>query len=953
MKLNDLIEALAGEIELSMPHMNECLDKLAVSEAEEQDFLDAMDQYSGQVQRMGEAAEMAGFPGLQAVCNHVLDNTLLLATQDPVERGPSIEFLRKWPDLMVFYLRNTDDPSSAAGLMDMLHHAPMPMDEEQMLKIMHMLGSMPAQLKGPAASGEEHLRPLLARPEDVALEVPEDVDQKVLEGFFQEAPDQATYLVKLIRNLTSAEGDSSDIIAAKRVAHTLKGSGAIIGLRGLVSLGHNMEDILEYFERHEGEQIAQTVGEILLDGAFCLEQMVNFLCGSDEYPQQAQAVFQNVLDVANLIDRGEDLSDMVRRVTTVEGAAPAAPRAAHARAPQQPQHGVDTATTPAATLRVNLRLVEELFRVSGEVSVTSAAMEAGMKGLADQARELVRQNLRVQRRLMELENLVDVRALTMMRAKSRRDEDAAFDPLEMDQYSELHSTTHALVEESSDLRALAQQLEADISSVSAIQSRQQVFSRDLQHLVNGTRMTEVGVLESRLQRNVRTTAQTTGKEVELQLVGGDTLIDSDVLNKLAEPLLHLLRNAVDHGIEPPDQREAVGKDPVGHITLSFAVQGQQISLRCTDDGKGLDYEAIRRRGEERGLIAPNAQLGEDDLAQLIMMPGFSTKDEVSEVSGRGVGMDVVHEWVTSKHGTVHVSSVPGEGMTIELRFAASLSTVYSMIVGVGENRYALPSVNVVQAISRGSGGFEHVGEQLVFTYENNAMLAQTLAELVGLPVDPEKPLASYDVIVVRFAEKIRAVLVDNLLDARDLLVIYPGRFGRHARGVAGLSILGDGSVAVDIDVPQLFSAGTRRVAQPVMTDSDTPDEMNEERAHRKSVLVVDDALTVRNSLQELLEDAGFRIGTAKDGMEAVNMLDSFKPDMILTDLEMPNMNGIELTNYVRNHDETRNMPVIMITSRSLEKHRALADNAGVSHYITKPYNDSDLISTINKTFAAA
>lgn len=947
MKLYDLIEALAAEIELVQPQLDRALEDLARLESEDPAFMDALDQYSGQAQRMGEAADMAGFPGLQAVCDHVLENTLLLAAFSGEEREPVFDFLRKWPQLMVHYLRNMEDPSTAAGLVDHLLEAPSPLDEEQGLKIMHRLGAMPEQLKL-SPTGADHARALLAKPEDVNLQVPKDADQTVIDGFLQEAPNQAAYLVSLAQNMVSGEGDSSDIIAAKRVAHTLKGSGAIIGLRGLTSLGHHLEDILEYFELHQGGKVSGAAAEVLLDAAYCLEQMVGYIAGNDEYPTQAQGVLQSVLDVANLIDRGESLDALVGRVSAPQ----AVPERTDVLSAKQPNIQ-ETAVTPASNLRVSLQLVEELFRVSGEISVASSAMEASMKALATQSREVADQNLRVHRRLMELENLVNIRALTMMRARTRRSEDAVFDPLEMDQYSELHSTTHALTEEFSDLRMLSQKFEDDVAGLVATQSRQQLLSRDLQHLVSGTRMTEVGVLESRLQRNVRSTAQATGKEAVLELVGGNTLIDSDVLNKLAEPLLHLLRNAVDHGLESPEVRVAHGKPAAGRIVLSFALQGQQISLRCQDDGRGLDYAAIAKRAVERKLIPADHQMSDNELAQLILASGFSTRDEVSEVSGRGVGLDVVHEWVTGKHGTIQVSSQTGQGCTIELRFAASLSTVYSLIVAVGTNRFALPAIHVEQAVPRGSGHFDKMGERLLFRHGKQVVLAMYLADLVGLPLDQEKPLEQYDAIIIRLGDKTRAVLVDELMDARDLLVINPGRFGRHARGVAGLSILGDGSVAVNIDLQQLFSDSPRAVQQSSIEQRRAEAAATtERRPQRVSVLVVDDALSVRNSLQQLLEDAGFHTETARDGMEAVHLIDDFKPNIVLTDLEMPNMNGIELTSYLRNKEETKSMPVIMITSRSLEKHRQLANDAGVNHYITKPYNDSELLKTVNHFLAA-
>lgn len=409
--------------------------------------------------------------------------------------------------------------------------------------------------------------------------------------------------------------------------------------------------------------MAKPVAAVLTDGAYCLEQMVAYVTGTDEYPQQAQLVLQDVLDLANRIDRGEELEHEVHRATHarphphvqpqadgspvdtegtdaastgahVEHAAEGASLAEPARVPATVSAVAPTTTparkgTPAAAaLRVSMDRIEELFRVSAEVSVHSAAMEARIKQLSERAKDLLEQNLRVQKRLFELETVVDVRALSMMRAHGNRDSDAPFDPLEMDQYNELHSTAHALVEEASDARVISQQIEEDIAQLAGMQTRHQQLSRDLQYLVIGTRMTEVGVLESRLQRNVRATCQATGKMAVLTLKGASTLIDSDVLNKLAEPLLHLLRNAVDHGLEMPRDRVKAGKSEVGSIVLDFSRQGQQVVLRCQDDGNGLNLQAIQRRAQERGLIRAGQPMSEDDIAQLITLPGFSTRDAV-------------------------------------------------------------------------------------------------------------------------------------------------------------------------------------------------------------------------------------------------------------------------------------------------------------------------------------
>jgi chemosensory pili system protein ChpA (sensor histidine kinase/response regulator) len=674
--------------------------------------------------------------------------------------------------------------------------------------------------------------------------------------------------------------------------------------------------------------------------------MIGFVTGSDDYPQQSQAVLQNVLDLANRIDAGESLDVPIARVAATmparPAAAPAAPAAMGQGGAGAVRHG--PAAAPESALRVSLQRIEDLFLVSGEVSVNSAAMEARLKALVDSSRELLAQNLRVQARLFELETLLEMRTLSMASTRSRRGEDTGFDPLEMDQYNELHSTSHALVEEAADARAMAMRVEEGIAQLSGQQAHQQRLSEDLQHLVIGTRMTEVGVLASRLQRNVRSTCQATGKEAELVLEGGDTLIDSDLLNKLAEPLLHLLRNAVDHGLEVSGERTAAGKPASGRILLSFARQGQQVVLRCQDDGRGLDLPAILKRAVERGLHKADEVLGDDEISRLIMLPGFSTRDTVSEVSGRGVGLDVVHEWVTSMNGSIEITSRPGYGCTFELRFSASLSTMQSLIVDVAGERFALPSVQIEQAVAHGVGAFELLGGRLAYRLEKRTYPAIRLADVTGLP-QQGKALTDYAAVIVKVGGKTQALAVDRLLDARELLVNNPGRYARHLRGVAGLSILGDGSIAVNLDLPQLLAAEVRTT---VATDAPVRESRQSELP---GVLIVDDSLSVRNSLLQLVKDAGYRAETARDGIDAIQTLEHFKPDVVLTDLEMPNMNGVELTYHIRERQDLNKLPIIMITSRSQEKHRRMAEQAGVTAYITKPYNEGDLLQAIRSAVA--
>lgn len=940
MKLKHLIAAFASEIELAQARLEHNLSNLASLDVEHPDFMDALDEYSGQTQRMGEAAELAGFPGLQLVCAHVVENSFMLAMQPPTERGAVIDFLRAWPPLILHYLRNLSDPSTAAGLIDHLSGAPHPMDADQAMKVMHMLGAMPVQV-GLVDDEDEAHRPVLATEQDVALRIPDDVDEKFLEGFFQEAPEQVRHLVNLARHMVAGEVSRADLIAAKRVVHTLKGSGATIGLRGIASLSHHLEDILEYFERDDAT-LNQQVADALLDAAYCLEQMVGFVTGNDDYPQQAQWVLQTVLDLANRIDGGESLDAPGQRVVaTLTVAAEGSPQGTPILAEQR-HAGVTP--VPDNALRVSQQRIEDLFVVSSQITVNSAAMEARIAALLVSSRELLAQNMRLQKRLFELDTVVEVSTLSMMRSRNRRTHDMMFDPLEMDQYNELHSTSHALAEEAADARGMASKIEESIAQIASQQARQQQLNKDLQHLVLSTRMSEVGGLESRLQRNVRSTCQTTGKEATLIFGGGDTLIDRDLMNRLAEPLLHLLRNAVDHGLESPVERIAAGKTASGNIVLNFARQGQQVVLRCQDDGRGLDLAEIQRRAVERGLLPDDQVLSDSEIARLILLPGFSTRHAISEVSGRGIGLDVVRDWVSAMNGSIQIDSRPGLGCTFELRFSASLSTVQSLIVEAAGERFALPSVQVVQAVASDVGSFERLGKQFVYRLDKRTYPAVRLADLAGLS-SAVKPLKEYAAVVVRLDEKMQVLAVDRLLDARELLVNNPGRYARHIHGIAGMSILGDGGIAVNLDLAH-FLAGDARVARTVNT---AKVELKQRDLPR--VLIVDDSLSVRNSLSQLMQDAGYLAATARDGIDAVDTLRTFKPNVLLTDLEMPNMNGVELTYHVRDRDDLQALPIIMITSRSQDKHRQMAEQAGVSHYLTKPYNEGELLRLVSGALA--
>jgi chemosensory pili system protein ChpA (sensor histidine kinase/response regulator) len=456
---------------------------------------------------------------------------------------------------------------------------------------------------------------------------------------------------------------------------------------------------------------------------------------------------------------------------------------------------------------------------------------------------------------------------------------------------------------------------------------------------------------------VRQTCQQTGKQAELVITGGEIQVDGDVLNKLADPLLHLLRNAVDHGIELPEDRAAAGKPIAGTINLDFSRQGSGIVVTIRDDGKGLDYERIRAKAIDRELIRADYQLTHPELARLVLLPGFSTREQVSEISGRGVGMDVVATRLANIKGTVELSSEPGHGCEVVLRFQASLVTQHTLLVEAGKQIFAIPIHYIKEAFPGGFGQVKQLqaagepdesGEgEWHFIIRDESFPIRDLAPLTGYPSSPPgaELFSSMPKVLIRTMDGTMAMLADRLIDSRSVMVKNMGKYLPRVHGISGVTIMGDGTLVPLLNLPELLAA-------PVAVTAAAADLAAAARLQARRILVVDDSLSVRKGLMQLLQDAAYEVKGAGDGMEAIRVLESFEPHLVCTDMEMPNMNGMELAQHLRMEATTRHLPIIMITSRSTEKHREQAMRAGVDFYLTKPYTDADLLKHVHNALQA-
>ena len=442
------------------------------------------------------------------------------------------------------------------------------------------------------------------------------------------------------------------------------------------------------------------------------------------------------------------------------------------------------------------------------------------------------------------------------------------------------------------------------------------------------------------------------------------VVDADVLSRLAEPLLHLLRNAVDHGIELPHDRLASGKPEQGTIYLDFQRDGEEMALRVSDDGRGLDLAAIEAKALGFGLMASAGSLNETDLQRLILQPGFSTRDAVTETSGRGVGMDIVNDRITGLKGRLEIDSSLGLGSSFTVHVPLSSGVAHALVVQCAGEAVALPLEQVDSIVAAGLGQFSLAENGIQLAYAGQHYPAFSLAQWLHLDdvsaADIMQRAPSWIVILAKGATGPVALLVDAVLESRELILQDVGLLTRRVRGIIGGALRADGRPLFLLSVSELQRAvnlatnaanASKQAGRASPGTAFTSALRKRLQVERTRVLVVDDAWSVRRSMQQLLEDAGYDVATAADGFEALERLRAKVPAVVLTDLEMPNLNGLELTRRMQDIPQWAGIPVVMITSRTSAKHRDEGLKAGVDVYLTKPYQDADLLAQVRSLTA--
>ncbi len=589
--------------------------------------------------------------------------------------------------------------------------------------------------------------------------------------------------------------------------------------------------------------------------------------------------------------------------------------------------------------RVSAELLDELLNHAGEVSITRARLEQQL-GLVDfNLAELSRTVTRLKEQLRKLE--IETEAQVLHRHDQESGHRQGFDPLELDRYSSIQQYSRALAESANDVASLQQLLE---SLVGDTQNQLQLQARTVTELQNGlmrTRMVSFQRHVQRLARIVRQAAADTDKRAELVVEGAAGELDRQVLERMLPPFEHLLRNAVVHGIETPEERRARGKSSTGRIHLNLQREGAEVIVEVSDDGAGMNLNAIRDKGLALGLISAEQTLTDDDVMQLVLEPGFSTAGALTQQAGRGVGMDVVATEIKKLGGALHMDSKAGQGTRFTIRLPLTLAVSHALVVRTGDEYYALPlpTIEGVVRLPRDEVAAHLRSESATFSYGEHKYRLQPLALYVGMESSPlPETDAAIPVVLVRAGEHSTGLVADELIGSREIVVKPIGPQISSIRGISGATILSDGRVVIILDITALVRAEwrVRAAATPLRERGD----------RRTFALVVDDSITVRRVTQRLLERNGMRVMTARDGADAMALLADHVPDIILLDIEMPRMDGYEVAAQVRADPRLQDVPIIMITSRVGEKHRAHAIELGVDDYLGKPYQESQLIDAI-------
>ena len=820
----------------------------------------------------------------------------------------------------------------------------------------------------------------------------DEIDPDLGPVFFEEAEELMPQVDNNLREWRERPADGSMPAALMRLFHTIKGSARMAGAMRFGQMIHELETQVEEALAQPPVQPA-TIEAVLsgYDQAVSAYEVMLHPELAEQRAAEASTLKQQCSAAAGAahaaMDDGADASATAASPAAAAGAAgealatgeavpvcalaaAAAAKAAAARAAveaaaartadehQLAETGTGAlpdavmagaAANPAAAaqhvIRVRADLLDRMVAEAGEVAIARARLDSEMSLIRSAINELTENVNRLRLQLREIE----IQADNQIQAKiaHSNETETEFDPLEFDRYTRFQEVTRMLAESVNDVSTVQQNALRALDAAMQDLARQGQVSRSLQQSLMRVRMVAFSTINDRLYRVVRQAGKDTGKRVTLEIKGGQAEIDRNVLDRMAGPIEHILRNSVAHGVEDAARRATVGKPEVGELTIEVSQDGNEVIMRFLDDGAGLDYPRIEARARERGLIAPEHQPTERELAQMIFAPGFSTAKQVTALAGRGVGMDVVRAEVAGLGGRIDVDSTAGKGSCFTVHLPVSLAVTQVVLLEIEGGKFAVQSALVEQIVQMKpealteayqAGRVEVAGERVPFYF---------LGSLLEIPGVKPSAQRVAPVVVLRAGATRIALHVDTVVPNQEVVIKHIGPQLARLAGVAGATVLGNGDIVLILNPVQLAMARVAGQLGKVKAATFSASELQT----AATVMVVDDSVTVRKVTQRLLVREGYNVLLAKDGVDALRQMQEVIPDVMLVDIEMPRMDGFDLTKNVREHADYANVPIIMITSRTADKHRNHALSLGVDVFLGKPFSEDELLRHV-KSFAS-
>ena len=875
---------------------------------------EALDTLLDELTSLGHAAHLANLWQMDDVCEALLD---LYGAVEEGSLGASPRFFAV-------------AQHAHEALLDMLDEVAAGQEVSPRPDCVDALRGLLDGALAPDATGlvsRDAVTPLTGLPELVD-EAQSPGDKELLEVFLEESSDIVESAAAALARWQADPRNGVEVENLLRDLHTLKGGARMVEITAIGDLAHELEFLYELLAAGRLPPSAPLFA--LLQN--CHDRLAHML-DAVRMGQPLHAATALIDYIRNFSSAA--LTDSAAGQAPTETAAAEAPAAAPERA-------------PGDMVKVDAELLDDLGNLAGEHSVIRGRIEQQVNDAQFALNEMETTLERMRDQLLRLD--IETQGRISSRQAFEGDDYEDFDPLEMDRHSQLQQLSRALFESASDLLDLKETLTQRAQEAYSLLQQQARVNSQLQEGLTATLMVPFERLVPRLQRVVRQVASELGKQVELVVGNAEGELDRSVLERMVAPLEHMLRNAVDHGLEAREVRLAAGKPEQGTIHLNLLHEGADIVIEMTDDGAGVPLEAVRRKAIKRGLLDPQAQLSDHEILQFILRPGFSTAEKITQISGRGLGMDVVHEEVKQLGGSMTIESAQGKGARFLIRLPFTVSINRALMVHLGEEQYAIP-LNTIEGIVRVPPAELAACYQLDaprYVYGGHEYELRYLGELLqGLPrpvlLGQNVPLP---VLLVHSQEQSFAIQADSLSPSREIVVKSLGPQFAAVAGLSGATLLGDGRVVLILDLLGQLRGQQRRLARLPGGSGVQRTLFGPAPKRATLVMVVDDSVTVRKVTSRLLERHGMSVLTAKDGVDAMALLEEHRPDVLLLDIEMPRMDGFEVATRIRRDERLKDLPIIMITSRTGQKHRERAMAIGVNDYLGKPYQESVLLQSI-------